>query len=116
MPLQFVPKPAACAPYGSSLYFEYGYLPSIAPGIAFTVVFFLIACVQTFYTIRYRAWWMLFLVIGAGLDCLGWVGRLVAHYCYYSTVMNTMQIASLIMGPGVSARYVTRQRAANMSV
>jgi len=101
---QVVPHPPACAPYGSSEYFTYGYQPSLATGIIFSIIFGVITIVQIQYMLRYRAWWMFFLVAGAGLDTLGWLGRAIAHDCVFSDTINTLQIATLIMGPGKCCR------------
>ena len=104
MPLQAVPLPSACAPFDSSTYFTYGYLPTLSTGIVFSVIFGLISCTQLYFMVRYRAWWMFFFVVGAGLDCLGWVGRTIAHQCPFSNPIDTMQVATLIMGPGKHTR------------
>ncbi|KAI9811983.1 MAG: hypothetical protein M1827_004875 [Pycnora praestabilis] len=91
--------PPACLPYGEADYIQYGYQPNLAVGIVFSILFGLIALTQTLHTIRRRALWMLFFVIGSGVECLGWIGRTVAHHCAYSSVLFTMQTATLIMGP-----------------
>lgn len=43
----------------------YGYIPSFAAGLAFSVVFGLSMLGHTFTAIRYRTWWQLIFVIGA---------------------------------------------------
>ncbi len=91
--------PPACLAYNDSIHNNYGYLPSLSVGIVFVIVFGLIALTQLTFTIRYRTLWMLFFVIGAGLECLGWIGRTLSHQCAYSSVLFTMQTATLIMGP-----------------
>lgn len=89
---------SSCAPYDTLPYNDYGYQPSLAAGIIFSVVFGSICFAQISQTIISRSWWTGFFVIGAGLECLGWIGRTVAHGCVYSNVISTMQIATLIMG------------------
>lgn len=91
-------RPPPCIPWGSVKFFAYGYDPSLAVGITFTILFGLIALTQLRHAIRYRAIWMTFFVVGSGLECLGWIGRTVAHKCAYSKEVSTMQTATLIMG------------------
>ena len=106
---QAVPRPPACAPYSSSEYFTYGYQPSLASGIFFSIAFGVITIVQIQYMLRYKAWWMFFLVAGAGFDLMGWVARTIAHQCIFSDIINSLQISTLITGPGEcrSARTMT---------
>lgn len=94
-----LPNYPSCAPYGSEPYDQYGYQPSLVAGIIFSIIFGSIALSQLFFVFRTRAWWMLFFVIGASLECMGWIARTVAHNCSYSDTLSTMQVATLIMGP-----------------
>jgi hypothetical protein len=88
-----------CAPYGSYPS-SYGYQPSLAAGIFFSICFGLYTFSNILQTFRTRCWWMgLFFSCGTILELIGWIGRTVAHSCSYSDAVNTMQIASLIMGP-----------------
>jgi hypothetical protein len=88
-----------CAPYGSYPS-SYGYQPSLAAGIFFSICFGLYTFSNIVQTFRTRCWWMgLFFSCGTILELIGWIGRTVAHSCSYSDTVNTMQIASLIMGP-----------------
>lgn len=88
----------SCAPYDTLPYNSYGYKPSLAAGIIFSIIFCSICIAQITQTVITRSWWMGFFIIGAGLECLGWIGRTIAHNCVYSSVISTMQTATLIMG------------------
>lgn len=95
-----IQAPPACSPYDpNSQYFAYGYQPSLATGIILSILFGLISLVQSARLLQLRAWWMLFFVVGAGLECLGWIARSIAHQCVYSNTINTLQTCALIMGP-----------------
>ncbi|KAH0381029.1 RTA1-domain-containing protein, partial [Aureobasidium melanogenum] len=88
-----------CAPYGTYPS-SYGYQPSFAAGIFFSICFGLYTCANVIQTFRTRCWWMgIFFSCGTILEVIGWIGRTVAHSCSYSGEINTMQIATLIMGP-----------------
>lgn len=91
-------RPPPCIPWGSVKFFAYGYEPSLVAGITFTIFFGLIASTQLQHAFRYRAIWMVLYVVGSGLECLGWIGRTIAHNCPYSRDILTMQAATLIMG------------------
>lgn len=91
-------RPPSCIPWGSVKFFAYGYEPNLVAGITFTTLFGLIASTQLRHAFRYRAIWIVFLVVGSGLECLGWIGRTIAHNCAYSRPISTMQTATLIMG------------------
>ena len=58
MSKQQIQRPPACVPYGSSDVYEWAYLPSLGPGIAFAVIFGIVALIQASYMFKYRAWWM----------------------------------------------------------
>ncbi|PYI08371.1 RTA1 like protein, partial [Aspergillus sclerotiicarbonarius CBS 121057] len=77
----------------------YGYRPSLAWGVVFTVLFTLIAIAQLVHLIRTRAFWTFFFIMGAVLEVLGWVARAVSYHCPYSRACFLMQTATLIMGP-----------------
>lgn len=99
-PSSNIRTPPACSPYDpESPYFSYGYQPSLVAGIVFFVVFGAILLVQLTRLLQTKAWWMVFFVIGVGLETLGWIARAIAHACAYSRPINTMQVTVLIMGP-----------------
>ncbi|PTU18959.1 hypothetical protein P175DRAFT_0443198 [Aspergillus ochraceoroseus IBT 24754] len=95
-----LPDTPACAEYDPTVNpGSYGYRPSLAWGITFTVLFSLIAAAQLFHMLRTRAFWTFFFIVGAILEIIGWVGRTVSYHCPYSRPCFLMQTATLIMGP-----------------
>lgn len=97
-PPPYIPPCASYEKY--ALASSYGYRPSLGVGIFFSICFGLYTFANIYQTFRTRCWWMgLFFSCGAGLELLGWIGRTVAHTCTFSDEINTMQIATLIMGP-----------------
>jgi hypothetical protein len=86
----------SCLTYDSQIQNAFGYRPSLAAGLLFPILFFLSSSVHLYQAWRYRSWWLLLFFVGAGAESLGWIARVAAHYCAYSTQMFTMQIALLI--------------------
>lgn len=92
------PDIPACTAYDAVPYYHpYGYQPSLAAGITFSIIFGAIFITQAVRTIRNRAWWQAFFVAGAGLETLGWIARTLAHNCSFSSTYYSMQISTLIM-------------------
>ncbi|KAI9716252.1 MAG: hypothetical protein M1812_005477 [Candelaria pacifica] len=91
--------PPACQAWDGSGNGSYAYPPSLAPGIVFSIIFGFICIAHLWGTIKYRTPWLLFFVIGSGLECLGWIARAIGHICPYSRSMSTLEITVLIMGP-----------------
>ncbi|CAG8961455.1 hypothetical protein HYFRA_00013907 [Hymenoscyphus fraxineus] len=87
--------PPSCAPYNPQYPNAFGYQPSLAPGITFTILFGLSAVGHLVQAIRYRTAWQGLFVVGAGCEMLGWIARIAARYCAYSRSMFTMQISDL---------------------
>jgi len=75
----------------------YGYDPSLAAGIVFTVVFFLSMLHHIWQTVRSRKWWYSALALGAFGEGLGWAGRAAAHHCPYNKTFFSLQISILII-------------------
>jgi hypothetical protein len=90
--------PPACKAYDPTLPSQYGYRPNLGLSLAFVIIFFGIAAAHALQAWRFRAIWMLFFVIGASLEALGWIARTAGHWCSYSRPLFTMQTAVLIMG------------------
>ena len=76
----------------------YGYDPSLAPGIVFSVVFGLTMIAHFYQAIRYRKWWYLTFAIGALGELIGWAARAAAHNCPYNKTLFSLQISILIIG------------------
>ena len=89
----------ACAPYDPTVDpGSYGYRPSLAWGLVFTILFVAITLGQTYHMARTRAFWTFFFILGALFEVVGWIGRLVGYWCPYSRDCFIMQTASLITG------------------
>lgn len=91
--------PPACTEYNPNYPSQYGYRPNLGLSVAFVIIFGLICIAHGFQMWRYRTPWMIFFVVGSGLESLGWIARAVGHTCSYSRPLFTMQTAVLIMGP-----------------
>lgn len=87
-----------CTQYDNS----YGYVPTQAAGIAFTVLFGSLTLLALFGTIRRKLWFLSFL-LGGVLETLGWGAR--AGASSVSTVCDKnlfiMQITCLIIAPAL---------------
>ncbi|KAK4055686.1 hypothetical protein OIV83_000232 [Microbotryomycetes sp. JL201] len=59
---------------GELRFLIYGYVPSMAAAITFTVLFALITLVQTGYVIKSRSWWLIVLLLGGIGEVIGWAG------------------------------------------
>ncbi|KAL6716940.1 hypothetical protein ACLMJK_004852 [Lecanora helva] len=77
----------------------YGYVPSLAAGVVFTVVFALSLFTHTFQVARSRKWWYSSLALGALGETIGWAGRAGAHHCPYNKSLFSLQISILIISP-----------------
>ncbi|KAF1985538.1 hypothetical protein K402DRAFT_446964 [Aulographum hederae CBS 113979] len=98
-----LPDTPACFPYNLQIPNTYGYQPSLAAGVTYVILFGLSAVCHVVQAWQHRRRkqipWLWTFVIGALYECIGWGGRLGAHYCAYSKVLFEMQISSLIGAP-----------------
>ncbi|KAI9687033.1 MAG: hypothetical protein M1822_002443 [Bathelium mastoideum] len=93
-------SPSSCAPYAPFPANSYDYLPSLAAGLIFTILFSLSLLLHLWKAVHYPRLWFLFLfVCGALGETLGWAGRLAAHWCSYGSTLFTFQFAVLILSP-----------------
>lgn len=76
----------------------FGYIPSLAPGIVFSILFIAMTIYALYYTVRRRVWYVSFF-LGGVLESVGWIGRAVAHSYVCSNSMFIMQITCLIVAP-----------------
>jgi len=76
----------------------YGYVPTLAAGIVFCVLYFLSIFAHTFVAIRHRVWWQLLFSIGGLCELLGWAGRTWSSDCPYQLTPFLMQTTLLILG------------------
>lgn len=88
-----------CFPYHPDIPTPFGYRPSLAAGITFTIVFMGLFVAHAWQTIRNRNLWLgAAFSLGAFGEFTGWLGRAVAYRCPYSVKLLEMQLASLVMG------------------
>ncbi|RXK39793.1 hypothetical protein M231_02986 [Tremella mesenterica] len=79
---------------------DYGYTPSLAPAVAFIVLFSVSAIVHSIQAFRSR-YWIVYptLVLGALVEILGWSARLWSHENVLLLTPFLMQISTLIIAP-----------------
>jgi len=73
----------------------YGYVPSLAAGVIFCVLFGLSLCGHIFQAVRKRRWTSYVLAAGAITEIIGWAGRTGSSQCPYSQV----SLSSLLPPP-----------------
>ncbi|EED19947.1 RTA1 domain protein, putative [Talaromyces stipitatus ATCC 10500] len=90
-----------CHAWDPALYNDtnYGYVPSLAAGIVFTVLFGLSMIAHTVQFIWTRWWWCSVFSVGAMVEVLGWAGRAWSSQCPYMLTPFLMQISTLIIAP-----------------
>ncbi|CAL00643.1 sphingoid long-chain base transporter RSB1 [Aspergillus awamori] len=81
--------------YGTS----YGYVPSLAAGIVFCVLFGLSMLLHTLQLVWKRTWWCSVFVLGCITEVLGWAARTWSAECPYNGTAFLMQISTLIIAP-----------------
>ncbi|KAI5231675.1 hypothetical protein AUEXF2481DRAFT_40780 [Aureobasidium subglaciale EXF-2481] len=88
-----------CVAYDPRQRSAYGYVPSLAAGIVYCVLFGLSGLAHTFQAIRTRALWNLVFAIGCLTEVLGWAARSWSNQCPYNANAFLMQICTLIIAP-----------------
>ncbi|KAI9044382.1 RTA1 domain-containing protein [Aspergillus affinis] len=78
---------------------SYGYVPSLAAGIVFLVLFGLSMLAHTVQFIWKRNWWCVVFSIGCLTEIIGWAGRTWSAECPYNANAFLMQISTLIIAP-----------------
>ncbi|KAM0788776.1 hypothetical protein ACM66B_002866 [Microbotryomycetes sp. NB124-2] len=76
-----------------------GYVPSLAAGITFVVLFSLITLAQVGYVIKSRAWWLSILLVGGVGEIIGWAGRIWSAKAVFELNPFLIQICCLIIAP-----------------
>ncbi|KZF22887.1 RTA1-domain-containing protein [Xylona heveae TC161] len=89
----------ACHAYVPGYDPSYGYIPSMAAGITFCVLFGLSMFIHTGQAIWTKRWWCLVFALGALTEVLGWAGRTWSADCPYNGTAFLMQISTLIIAP-----------------
>lgn len=77
----------------------YGYVPSLAAGIAFITVFSLLTIASIGLVAKSKIWWLLVLVVGGIGEVIGWAGRTWAAKQYRSLNAFLIQQICLILAP-----------------
>ncbi|KAF3032195.1 hypothetical protein E8E11_002289 [Didymella keratinophila] len=54
---------------------SYGYNPSLAAAVLFTVIFAITTALQFYQMVRKRAWFLMPFVVGSLLGSVGYIGR-----------------------------------------
>ncbi|KAH8692708.1 RTA1 like protein-domain-containing protein [Talaromyces proteolyticus] len=88
-----------CHAYIDGIDPAYNYVPSLAAGIVFCVLFGLTMAAHTVQFIWKRTWWCVLFSIGAMVEVLGWAARTWSSQCPYQMTAFLMQISTLIIAP-----------------
>ena len=88
-----------CHAYIPGILSAYGYLPHLAVGIVFCILFGASFILQLFRGTRYRRWTCYCLFVGALVEFLGWAGRTWNSKCPYNKAAFLMQISTLVIAP-----------------
>jgi len=88
-----------CAAFIPGFKTEYGYVPSLAPGAIFCVLFGLSLVGHLIQSVRKRQWTSYMFAVGALTETIGWAGRAWSSQCPYNHDAFLMQITTLIIAP-----------------
>ncbi|XHF97643.1 hypothetical protein AWENTII_001221 [Aspergillus wentii] len=88
-----------CHPFINGLHTSYGYVPSLAAGIVFCVLFGLSMLVHLVQMVWKKQWWCCVFSIGCMVEVLGWAARTWSAECPYNANAFLMQISTLIIAP-----------------
>ncbi|KAL4979236.1 RTA1 like protein-domain-containing protein [Aspergillus desertorum] len=88
-----------CHAYINGIGTPYGYVPSLAAGIVFLVLFGLTMVGQVIQFAWKRTWWCAVFAVGSLTEVIGWAGRTWSAECPYNTDAFLMQITTLIIAP-----------------
>ncbi|KAI9691012.1 MAG: hypothetical protein M1822_008632 [Bathelium mastoideum] len=88
-----------CVAYDPLVDPGYGYIPTLAAGIVFSIIFGLTMFAHITQTVIKRKWWYSTFAIAAVGECVGWAARAAAHKCVYNQSLFSLQISILILSP-----------------
>lgn len=89
----------SCHAYIPGLETSYNYVPSLAAGVLFCVLFGLSMVVHIVQFTWKRTWWCSVFAIGCLVELLGWAARAWSSQCPYMSTAFLMQISTLIIAP-----------------
>ncbi|KAB8220790.1 RTA1 like protein-domain-containing protein [Aspergillus novoparasiticus] len=76
----------------------YGYQPSLAAGVFFSILFSILMILHVVHCIRRKTWWCMVFAIGCLVEVLGWAARTWSAKCPYTKSAFLMQLATLVIG------------------
>lgn len=87
----------------------YGYVPSLAAGIVFSLIFLIAGVYHIFRSVQKRKATSYLLAIAAYIELVGWIGRTWSSKCAYNKIAFLLQITTLVVAPifVAAAIYVT---------
>lgn len=87
----------------------YGYVPSLAAGIVFSLIFLVSGLYHIFRSVQKRRATSYLLAISAYIELIGWIGRTWSSKCAYNKIAFLLQITTLVVAPifVAAAIYVT---------
>ena len=77
----------------------YGYVPSLAAGIVFSVVFAITGFGHLFRSIQKRRWTSYLFTISSAIELIGWISRTWSSKCPYNKIAFLLQITTLVVAP-----------------
>ncbi|KAB8263179.1 RTA1 like protein-domain-containing protein [Aspergillus pseudonomiae] len=99
MPNSWHGQPLACHPVIDGVPNLYGYQPSLAAAVFFSILFSILMILHIVQCVRRQTWWCMAFVIGCLVEVLGWSARIWSAKCPYSKSAFLMQLSTLIIAP-----------------
>lgn len=88
-----------CQEFIPGLQNAYGYVPSLAAGIVFCVIFALTGAGHLFRSVQKRRWTSYLFTISSTIELVGWIGRTWSSKCPYNKIAFLLQITTLVVAP-----------------
>lgn len=78
----------------------YGYYPNLGGNAFFCAIFGSFFLIQLIWGIHYKTWtWMAAMLVGCGLECAGYAGRILMNGNPWSSAGFKLQIVCLVLAP-----------------
>ncbi|KAH7141769.1 RTA1 like protein-domain-containing protein [Dactylonectria macrodidyma] len=84
-------------------FYLWKYVPSMAAGVIFTVLFLLLSAAHTWKMIRCRLWFCIPFTIGGYMEVVGFIGRIAAHNATDELMPYIIQSVFLLIPPSLFA-------------